>query len=484
MSVTPRRSWPPSEGAPNQGPSDSQRTLPPVAGMPPQSQQQAPLSTQQQTFQGVRPMGNGLAHPSSVPAPVPATMDATKPPGSLKQPTMMTPQPQPQQQRSMPSTVQGVLPPASNSLFGPLSGPSMPQMPDLKQQQQPNLFMNGQADMNQPGSYPSNGPAQNLAMNTTVKAENLPASMYDFQPRMDGMSDFDQAKDIMQMSNESLFNSLTQSHTQPPQAQPVPQQGMGDVKPVSGTMSSPAMTMPVSGGKPKAQSAAMAQVRNASSWSSLAGAAQQSGQGSASKTSTIGDSFQMFRRQAKEKEARQKALIEQQELRRQQKEQAERERLRAEADRRREREEEEALEKARYVVFTRLSSQSTHLFCRSSRRAAIGLPDEARPSPPTKTGLSPLHVPPATLPPVNKAHASLVGGLHRTSPAPTPSSAPSPAAAVGGGVPLPSPSPKGTLSRVHCLRISPLTAITCQCRTIGSEPGLLCSSNGWRFHER
>ena len=60
----------------------------------------------------------------------------------------------------------------------------------------------------------------------------------------------------------------------------------------------------------------------------------------------------MFKRQAKEKEARQKALIEQQEMRRQAKEQAERERMRAEADRRREREEEEALEKARYVKTT------------------------------------------------------------------------------------------------------------------------------------
>lgn len=45
----------------------------------------------------------------------------------------------------------------------------------------------------------------------------------------------------------------------------------------------------------------------------------------------------------------QRALIEQQEMRRHQKEQAERERLRLENERRREREEEEALEKARYI---------------------------------------------------------------------------------------------------------------------------------------
>jgi len=45
--------------------------------------------------------------------------------------------------------------------------------------------------------------------------------------------------------------------------------------------------------------------------------------------------------------AQQRALIEQQELRRVQKEQQERERLRLENEKRREREEEEALEKAR-----------------------------------------------------------------------------------------------------------------------------------------
>ena len=147
------------------------------------------------------------------------------------------------------------------------------------------------------------------------------------------MNDFDQ----QQMHSDSLFNALAA----------VQNQSLGDVKTLTPSMSSPAMSLPVSGGKPKSQSAAMAQVRNASSWSSLAGPSQQGGPGGSSKTSNIGDSFQMFKRQAKEKEARQKALIEQQEQRRQQKEQAERERVRVEADRRREREEEEALEKAR-----------------------------------------------------------------------------------------------------------------------------------------
>lgn len=80
---------------------------------------------------------------------------------------------------------------------------------------------------------------------------------------------------------------------------------------------------------------------------------------------------------------------------------------------------------------------------------AIGLQDEARPSPPTKTGLSPIqpNAAPAVPLVVNKTHHSHVSAQqqHRTSPAPTPPSAPSPAAAVGGGVPLPSPSPKGIL---------------------------------------
>ncbi|KAG8231635.1 hypothetical protein J437_LFUL011476 [Ladona fulva] len=63
--------------------------------------------------------------------------------------------------------------------------------------------------------------------------------------------------------------------------------------------------------------------------------------------SAMVESFQQFKKQAKEKAHRQKALIEQQELRRYQKEQAEKERLRMENERRREKEEEDALEKAR-----------------------------------------------------------------------------------------------------------------------------------------
>ncbi|XP_066595505.1 homeotic protein female sterile-like isoform X2 [Prorops nasuta] len=91
-------------------------------------------------------------------------------------------------------------------------------------------------------------------------------------------------------------------------------------------------------------------VKNASSWSSLAQASSpQSAAGNTMKTAAR-DSFQAFKKQAKEKQDRQRALLEQQEMRRQQKEQAERERLRQENERRREREEEDAMDKARKTV--------------------------------------------------------------------------------------------------------------------------------------
>ena len=247
-------------------------------------------------------------------------------------------------------------------LFSPpaTSGMSMPT--DVHQPSQGNMFVNGQADMNH-GASPFAAPnAPPVHTNNVMKNESQQSSAHflnagsEFAPRMDTnappMSDFDlsqqhqqQQKDLgapmSNASSDSLFNALQQQpqHTQP---------SMSDNKSLGPPPSSPAgLPMPpVSGGKPKSHSAAMAQVRNASSWSSL-GASSQQGQGGSSKSSGLVDSFQQFKRQAKEKEARQKALIEQQEMRRQQKEQAERERLRADAERRREREEEEALDKAR-----------------------------------------------------------------------------------------------------------------------------------------
>lgn len=98
-------------------------------------------------------------------------------------------------------------------------------------------------------------------------------------------------------------------------------------------------------------------IKNASSWSSLAQAnSPQNSSTSGVSNRQMADSFQQFKKQAKEKADRQKALLEQQEMRRQQKEQAEKERLRAENERRREKEEEEALEKARWDKITKLQS--------------------------------------------------------------------------------------------------------------------------------
>lgn len=90
-------------------------------------------------------------------------------------------------------------------------------------------------------------------------------------------------------------------------------------------------------------------VKNASSWSSLAQAnspQNTSASGSNSRQQVM-DSFKAFQNKAKEKADREKQRLENLELKRQQKEQAEKERLRVENERRREKEEEDALEKAR-----------------------------------------------------------------------------------------------------------------------------------------
>lgn len=379
MSVTPRRSWPTNEGAHSQGGGDSQRAHPSTGNIHHQSHH--PHGNRAMTSAAAHANATTSSNTSAANNTLPSHMESSAQKssshagqGSLKPPLpppVMTPQQQQQQptqqQQSLPHQQQvrplasaasnNNLPPGSSSLFSPPSGTSLPSMADIQQQQQhllhqqqqqqqANLFVNGQSDMNQPPGYPGAGGGSAAHNNMGhVKSENQSASggQYDFQSRMDlPMNDFDQhQKDMMQMPGDNLFNSMAQQQQHPIHHS----QSLGDIKSMghASNVSSPAMSMPVSGGKPKSHSAAMAQVRNASSWSSLA-ASTPAG---SSKSSNIGDSFQMFKRQAKEKEARQKALIEQQEMRRQQKEQAERERMRVEADRRREREEEEALENAR-----------------------------------------------------------------------------------------------------------------------------------------
>lgn len=91
-------------------------------------------------------------------------------------------------------------------------------------------------------------------------------------------------------------------------------------------------------------------VKNASSWSSLAQANNSPQSTASSGTNSrqqVMDSFKAFQNKAKEKLDREKQRLENLELKRQQKEQAEKERLRVENERRREKEEEDALEKAR-----------------------------------------------------------------------------------------------------------------------------------------
>lgn len=99
-------------------------------------------------------------------------------------------------------------------------------------------------------------------------------------------------------------------------------------------------------------------VKNASSWSSLAKANSPQGNSAANSSkqqhlSQVMDSFKAFQNKAKEKADREKQRLETLELKRQQKEQAERERMRQEMERRREMEEQEALEKARQAVAER-----------------------------------------------------------------------------------------------------------------------------------
>ncbi|RWS04079.1 bromodomain-containing protein 3-like protein [Dinothrombium tinctorium] len=111
----------------------------------------------------------------------------------------------------------------------------------------------------------------------------------------------------------------------------------------------PSSTPPslVTANKKVAQSFPDSKLKNFTSWSSLAqSGATGSAQSSALRSSAI-DSFQQFKKQAKEKQDKQRALVEQQEIRRMQKEQAEKERQRMERERQREKEEEEALEKFR-----------------------------------------------------------------------------------------------------------------------------------------
>lgn len=158
----------------------------------------------------------------------------------------------------------------------------------------------------------------------------------------------------MSMSISSMFDPLPQQQ-QPPKKEPMlypkPIEELTD--PVPNLLMDKKMTPPE---QKHSQSFTFKtkqeqNVKNASSWSSLAQASSpqnSSASGSSSKRpQQVMDSFKAFQNKAKEKADREKQRLENLELKRQQKEQAEKERLRVENERRREREEEDALEKAR-----------------------------------------------------------------------------------------------------------------------------------------
>ena len=364
-SVTPRSSWPAAEGMNPAAANDSQRM--PVAG-------NAMTQNVNQNNRSFSMMNNAPRMNAPIP-PQPDLASQLNAQGQGNMKALMQQQQQQQHQQHQQHRHAG------NAQSAPLFSPNNASvnMHSVQQVHQGNIFVNGQSDLNHSQTFsglPNAGVQQQqqqhgLSHNNAVKNETHTGNSFlnatnEFASRIDNanaMAEFDmnQKRDSVQMSNlanDSIFNAL-QPHTQPQSAQQQPpppssSSSLSDVKPLHPSISSPAMSMPVSGGKPKSHSAAMAQVRNASSWSSLAGSSQQGQGGSSGKSSNLVDSFQQFKRQAKEKEARQKMLIEQQEMKRQQKEQAERERMRVEAERRREREEEEALEKARCVVFASL----------------------------------------------------------------------------------------------------------------------------------
>ncbi|XP_076348300.1 uncharacterized protein LOC143245932 [Tachypleus tridentatus] len=101
--------------------------------------------------------------------------------------------------------------------------------------------------------------------------------------------------------------------------------------------------------QPEVSKEAKPKLKNLGSWSSLV----QTVDTSPSSTNTALNqrsalhSFQQFKKQAKEKQDKQRQLLEQQEWRRYQKEQVEKERLRLEREKQREKDEEEALERVR-----------------------------------------------------------------------------------------------------------------------------------------
>ncbi|CAG2111653.1 unnamed protein product, partial [Medioppia subpectinata] len=110
-------------------------------------------------------------------------------------------------------------------------------------------------------------------------------------------------------------------------------------------------------------------------WGALAKPTSGAG-GSSVKPPSAENSFEMFRKQAKEKQDKQNQLKIQQEVRRKTQEREERERLRQEKERLREKEEDEALEKARKAQLQQIDEMNRNQSSNSSPASGSGSPGQ------------------------------------------------------------------------------------------------------------
>ncbi|XP_046404290.1 homeotic protein female sterile-like isoform X3 [Ischnura elegans] len=181
-------------------------------------------------------------------------------------------------------------------------------------------------------------------MNNSVAVEKKPTSTPEI-PKPNPAANFASAFKNKNLRNASSWSSLAQASTN----------STGSASSLSSSVTgAPTSASSSSAAAPALAAAVASSVTSSSTNASSAPSLPSTPMGPNSPsnptpTSTLKsamESFQQFKKQAKEKAHRQRALIEQQELRRHQKEQAEKERLRMENERRREKEEEDALEKA------------------------------------------------------------------------------------------------------------------------------------------
>ncbi|KAJ9590383.1 hypothetical protein L9F63_016574, partial [Diploptera punctata] len=212
----------------------------------------------------------------------------------------------------------------------------------------PAITMHPGFDMSMPSSPPQHSSNGLSPYNNGVQMATGVPSIFDPLPPPTTITNTTMASQTVRKEEKPVVVP------QPVPSKPVPDNILNNSMPVERKMTPPESSKTsaanfASAFKNKLSPVLEQNVKNASSWSSLAQASspQNTPGPTTSSLKSTKDSFQQFKKQAKEKMDRQRALIEQQELRRMQKEQQEKERLRLENEKRREREEEEALEKAR-----------------------------------------------------------------------------------------------------------------------------------------